>query len=215
MSRRNAVRIQKEDFKKDLIYLVQFPMSPKIRTISPFALKLETYLRLKKVEYEPLYSLTFSQKGQIPFIELNGEQIADSNIIIQELEKRGISMPDQELTEEQKVSNHLATICLENHTSLAGFVWRYGYNMAEFFEKVCKDTYGKSWSVFFFKKFMPSGIKTKAKNHGLGRHSIEEITEFSFKDLKALSSLLGDKPFFNGQVRILFDNHDPFLLIAK
>lgn len=193
--------LQKKDFTKDVIYLVQFPCSPNIRTISPFALKLETYLRLKKVKYEPLYSLTFSHKGQIPFIELNGEQIADSNLIIQELEKRGIASPDlSELTEEQKIFNHLATICLENHTCLAGFIWRYGYNMPEFFDKLCKHTFGKAWSVFFFKKFMPSGIKTKANNHGLGRHAIEEINEFSFKDLKAISGMLGDKPFFNGEV---------------
>ena len=81
--------LRKLDFKQDLVYLVQFPISPVIRTISPFALKLETYLRLKKVPYEPLYSLKFSKKGQIPYIELNGEQIPDSNVIIKELEKRG------------------------------------------------------------------------------------------------------------------------------
>ena len=88
-TKEKKIVLQKPDFKKDIVYLVQFPISPTIRTISPFALKLETYLRLKKVPYEPVYSFKFSKKGQIPYIELNGEQIADSNIIIQELEKRG------------------------------------------------------------------------------------------------------------------------------
>ena len=32
----------------------------------------------------------------------------------------------------------------------------------------------------------------------IGRHSIEEIAEFSFEDLKAISDLLGDKPYING-----------------
>ena len=59
----NALR--KPDYKKDVTYIVQFPVSPSIRTISPFALKLETYLRLKKVQYEPVYGLKFSKKGQI------------------------------------------------------------------------------------------------------------------------------------------------------
>ena len=85
----DKIVLQKPDFKKDIVYLVQFPISPTMRTISPFALKLETYLRLKKVPYECVYSFKFSKKGQIPYIELNGEQIADSNIIIQELENRG------------------------------------------------------------------------------------------------------------------------------
>ena len=88
-TKEKKIVLQKPDFEKDIVYLVQFPISPTIRTISPFALKLETYLRLKKVPYEPVYSFKFSKKGQIPYIELNGEQIADSNIIIQELEKRG------------------------------------------------------------------------------------------------------------------------------
>ena len=81
--------LQKPYFKKDVAYMVQFPVSPQMRTISPFALKLETYLRMNKVDYEPIYCLKMSRKGQIPYIELNGEQIADSNIIIKELENRG------------------------------------------------------------------------------------------------------------------------------
>lgn len=116
---KKSPRLQKEDYEKDIIYLVQFPVSPFIRSISPFALKLETYLRLKKICYEPLYSLQFSKKGQIPFIELNGEQIPDSNTIIKELEKRGIAKLDI-LTEQQKAINHLTKITLENHTSTAG-----------------------------------------------------------------------------------------------
>ena len=81
--------LRRPDFKPDLVYLVQFPVSPFIRTISPFALKIETYLRLKKVPYEPVYSNICGKKGEIPYIELNGEQIADSNIVIKELEKKG------------------------------------------------------------------------------------------------------------------------------
>ena len=82
--------LQKPDFQQNVVYMVQFPVSPHIRTISPFALKLETYLRLKKIPYDCIYTQRYkSVKGQIPYIELNGEQIPDSNQIIQELEKRG------------------------------------------------------------------------------------------------------------------------------
>ena len=89
---KNECPLRKPDYQKDMIYMVQFPVSPFIRSISPFALKLETYLRLKKVSYEPVYTQRFkSKKGQIPYIEINGEQIPDSNQIIQELEKRGIA----------------------------------------------------------------------------------------------------------------------------
>ena len=50
-----------------------------------YSLKLETWIKLNKIDYENVYSIKFSKKGQIPYIELNGEQIADSNIIIPKL----------------------------------------------------------------------------------------------------------------------------------
>ena len=78
-------RLQRPNWKKDKVYLVQFPVSPHIRSISPFSLKLETWIKLNKIDYENVYSIKFSKKGQIPYIELNGEQIADSNIIIPKL----------------------------------------------------------------------------------------------------------------------------------
>jgi len=189
--------LQKPYFKKDVVYMVQFPVSPTIRTISPFALKLETYLRMNKVNYEPVYAVAFSKKGQIPYIELNGEQIADSNIIIKELEQKGITKPD-EVSDDQKAVNHLAIRTVENHLAWTGFLWRYGFHMPEFYDKLCEPYYGKSRSLYFFKKFQGFIMRFKSKIHGIGRHSIEEFTEFAAQDLKALSNILGDKKFFNG-----------------
>ena len=46
---------------------------------------------------------TMSKKGQVPYIELNGEQLADSNLIIQELPGRfGKKSLDEHLSEEEK-----------------------------------------------------------------------------------------------------------------
>ena len=106
-TKQKLIKLQKPFPQKDTVYLVQFPPSPKIRSISPFSLKLETYLRLKKVNYEPIYSLKFSEKGQIPYIELNGEQIADSNVIIKVLQERGIVEKDPQISEDQRAISHL------------------------------------------------------------------------------------------------------------
>ena len=160
-------------------------------------MKLETYLRLKNINYEPVYSLQFSKKGQIPYIELNGEAFADSNCIIKELEKRGIAKPDEGLDDQQKAINHLVSITLENHTSIIGFYWRYSYNMDEFCNKlIIKPNYPKN--MFFFRKILPITMNLRAFLQGIGRHSLEEVCEFSFEDLKAISNLLKDQQFFNG-----------------
>ena len=159
---KNECPLRKPDYQKDIIYMVQFPVSPFIRSISPFALKLETYLRLKKVPYEPVYTQRFkSKKGQIPYIEINGEQIPDSNQIIQELEKRGIAKPDIEINPTQKAVQHLTKVAIENHTCITGFHWRYGFHMNEFYDKLLEPNFDNNWSMKIFRYLQPKGIQIK------------------------------------------------------
>ena len=42
---------------------------------------------MNKIAYESIPTMVFSKKGQIPYIELNGEEIPDSNIIIKRLKQ--------------------------------------------------------------------------------------------------------------------------------
>lgn len=51
----------------------------------------------------------------MPFIELNGEEIADSTIIIQELTQRFGKDVDALLTNEQKNISHAMMAMIENH----------------------------------------------------------------------------------------------------
>lgn len=52
---------------------------------------------------------------------------------------------------------------------------------------------------------MFQGMK-KAKAHGIGLHSQEEIIELGKNDLRALSDLLSDKPFVFGNEPTLVNN---------
>lgn len=58
-----------------------------------------------------------SKKGQLPFVELNGNEIADSDIIIRDLSTKFEKDLDEGLTAEQKNVSHAFESMLNNHTS--------------------------------------------------------------------------------------------------
>ena len=56
-----------------------------------------------------------SKKGQLPFVELNGEEIADSAIILKELGQRFEKDLDAGLSNDQKNVSHAMISMIENH----------------------------------------------------------------------------------------------------
>ena len=80
------------------------------------SLKVETWLRLKGIPYENIYTLRFGRKGQIPYIEMNGEQIPDSNVIIKRLAQHFNVKPDESFNPEQGALGHTVVRMIENHT---------------------------------------------------------------------------------------------------
>ena len=55
---------------------------------SPFPLKLETFLRAHKIPYINDYSEYPSAKGKIPWITIDGQEVADSQACIDFLSNR-------------------------------------------------------------------------------------------------------------------------------
>ena len=56
-----------------------------------------------------------SKKGLLPFIELNGEEIADSAVVIRELSQRFDKDLDVALDSNQKNVSHAMISMIENH----------------------------------------------------------------------------------------------------
>nr|XP_040232108.2 failed axon connections isoform X2 [Anopheles coluzzii] len=198
--------VHKANFEKDVVYLYQFTRTPMLPSISPFCLKVETWLRLAGLKYENIdHKLKLrSKKGQLPFVEVNGEEIADSTIIMQELATRYDKDLDAALTQEQRNIAHAMISMLENHLVWVVLSWRSknteqmlkGYKIN--LQHALGSRLPNALLNFFFKfQFSRKGAK-KVKAQGLGVHKPEEIEEFGRKDLKVLSELLADKPFFFG-----------------
>lgn len=74
--------------RSTMIQLYQAPPVWGLPNMSPFCVKLETYLRMAKIEYEkPKFDFSKAPKGKIPFVGIDGKCIRDSGLIIQELKK--------------------------------------------------------------------------------------------------------------------------------
>lgn len=191
-----------------MIRLHTFPASLKgTPNPSQFCAKLETALRLAGVPHEVWYEMDPSNgpKGKLPFIEMEGERIGDSTLILYRLkEKLGVDL-DRGLDETEKAQSHMIQRLVEERLSwvLAYSRWIDDAN----WPVVRRALFGGM--RFPLSVIVPSSARksVRAALHaqGIGRHSPEEIYDLGARDLSALSILLGEKDFFFGDKPTLAD----------
>lgn len=183
-----------------MIKLHQFVGGPGLPNYSPFCIKLECYLRMADIPYEAvtLHDPRKAPKGKGPFIEHDGKRIGDSSLIIDYLKHRFGNNPDGWLNEEQHAVSLAFQALMEEH-----LYWCIVYGRwmeEENFAELKKAFFGVLPPVM--RKIVPQLIQRDVRkalwNHGLGRHSRDEIYEFGKRDIKALSDYLNDKPYFHG-----------------
>jgi hypothetical protein len=117
------------DWKQDIINVVIFPRSGCITNISPFVVKLETWLRFNKLPYRAVSNefTKMSTRGQLPFIELNGRQFGDTNLIMENLIATYHLSIDRSLNSRERAEARLLTVLIEES------IFRYFFN----FKKRC------------------------------------------------------------------------------
>ncbi|XP_050546728.1 failed axon connections [Daktulosphaira vitifoliae] len=198
--------VKKQNFEKDVVYLYQFSRTPVIPSMSPYCLKVETWLRLAGLKYENVdHKMKHrSKKGQLPFVELNGEEIADSTLIIKELSQKFGKDIDAALSQDQRNISHAMISMIENKLVWVVTWWKTKTpeNVIKGYKVNLQHALG-TWVPngvlnFFFKhSYSRRGLK-KVKAQGIGVHKPDEILEFGQNDLKVLSDVLGDKLYFFG-----------------
>ncbi|GMT14508.1 hypothetical protein PFISCL1PPCAC_5805, partial [Pristionchus fissidentatus] len=193
-----STAILKTKWKADMVYLYQFPRSPFVPNLSPFCLKVETYLRIKNIKYEVIEGfLERSEKGKLPFIELNGRQIPDSGIIISKLEKH-FECEDKLIDEEKAVARAIDRM-LDGSTLHAIQLDRLVKNSHLFASRAVS---GLPLPGFITDRIGERMAKVMGQRMRgvLGKLSDDEIREVLKKDLKAIDSIIGSKRFMFGDV---------------
>lgn len=184
-----------------MIKLYQFAPAWDVPNLSPFCVKVETYLKMAGLPYETVHAIPpRAPKGQLPFIEDNGKRIADSQFIIEYLRQTYGDRVDGHLPpEDRAVSNALQRL-IENHLCWVFVFARFAKHDANWIENK-RALFGRLPPVVrdFVAAFARRQMLKEMRGHGMGRHTEDEIYLLGRQDLDALSAYLGAKPWFMGQ----------------
>src|SRR5690349_21250565 len=109
-----------------MIILYQFQPIWGLPNLSPFCIKVETYLKMAGLDYKTaLYDPRRAPKGKLPFIEDDHKRIADSRFIIRYLKEKYGDVLDDKLTREERAQALLIERLFEEHLYWVGLYIRW------------------------------------------------------------------------------------------
>ena len=194
----NEDRLEMKDTKNNLT-LYCYPKLFGLPDNNPFGLKVDTYLRLAKIDFQLENILDTSQapRSQLPYISHNGRLVSDSSEIIQYLDDHYQVNLDSKLDTAQKNLCYLIDSMLGNH-----LYWVIAYSRWQ------DERYWPYFKIEFLKS-LPQLTKENLEqarqaniekyiSHGIGRHEPETIYCSGISDLKILEDLLGNKNYLFG-----------------
>lgn len=173
-----------------------FVFSPNfgLPTSGPFALKLEAWLRMAGIDYERVYEDNPSKgpKGKNPWIELDDEEMGDTELIIEHLSNRHQVDLDAHLSTRQSAIALVIRRMVEEHLHQVLewelFVHDAGWEaMAEHIDEHFPIVLNSLLKFYLRRHF-----KKQLHARGINRHDPETVARLGKKDLDALDELLAD-----------------------
>lgn len=189
--------LQKDKCKKDVVYLCAYPrgIAKSVPNVSPFAVTLETWLRLKNIEHQIVPVIRKSRRNQIPYVFFNGEEYPDCGGMMDFLSEYFKMDSAEGLNPEQLGVTRAIMKMVEENTIWTYYLPRYVWQKKEF-AKVFRPGPWPFYGVYQHR--LKVLVSRRAYFHGIGRHTEEEMADIAGKDLRALSAILGSKQFLMG-----------------
>jgi glutathione S-transferase len=189
-----------------MVTLYKFPRVWGLPCMSPYCLKVESYFRLVGVEYRTeVGDLSAAPRGQLPWVDVAGHRIGDSNLIIEHFEAQRERTLDAELTATERARGWSLMRTLEEST-----VWALRY------QRFVEDS-GWLATREVVRSILPAplrqvgpalirrGMRKALRAQGAGRHDAATIYSFAKRDLDVAAELLGDSPYLFGNAVTTFD----------
>jgi glutathione S-transferase len=166
---------------------------------SPFVLKAETLLKMAGLPYQAdTNGFGKAPKGKLPYIEDDGQRIADSTFIRWHIESKYKFDFDRGLSAEQRATAWAFEKMAEDQTywAIVHARWMDDANFyrgpVNFFRRVPAPL--RPLVIAMIRR----QVRKTLHGQGLGRHSEAEITKLATRSIDAISDYLGSKPFFMG-----------------
>jgi glutathione S-transferase len=184
-----------------MIKLHQFVPAFGLPNVSPFCMKVETWLRMAGLPYEcPRGAdLRKAPKGKFPYIEDDGVTLADSGFIIEYLTAKYHITLDAHLSPRQRGEALALQRLFEEHL----------YWVAVYSRWIEDAGFARTREAFFARFPFPMrqlvpvlarrAMRRQLHGHGMGRHGCEEIYALGCRDVAAIADTLGDRAFLMGE----------------
>jgi len=178
---------------KDIVILHQFPRPTTSLNLSPYPAKLETFLRLAKIEYICDYDFPQHPNTQkSPWITFNGQDVPDSQLSIELLTKKLGKDLNSHLGPKEKAISKAFRALIEDHLYWIIVYDRYVENQ------------GKHLKTFmpaineYYRTLAVRMMTRQCYHQGLGRLGKGEIQRMGVETLQTLSTFLGSKLYLMG-----------------
>lgn len=182
-----------------MITLYTFGPALGLPDLSPFVMKAELLLKMAGLPYQcNTHGFRQAPKGKLPYLDDDGERIADSTLIRFHLERKYAIDFDAGYGARERALAWAVEKMLEEHLYFAVVHARWAIDAnfargpARFFASVPAP----------LRPLVTALVRRKVRHslyaQGIGRHSRAEIETLGCRDIDALATLLGDQPYLLG-----------------
>jgi glutathione S-transferase len=172
--------------------------------ISPFCLKVETYLRMAGIPYQSVIAdVRKAPKRKLPYVDDGGTIVCDSREIIAHFEAKLDAPLDQGLAARERASSAAFRALLEEEAYFASLYFLYQVDEGwQGYSPVLKQ-YGAAVGVpawisgLIFKSVRKQTLET-IWSQGTGRHTRKQVEDRLCQAIESVGIQLGSGPYFFG-----------------
>lgn len=188
-----------------LITLYKFGPAWGASDLSPFCTKVDAYLRMRGIPFETAVGDSRkAPKGKLPYLVDDGVTIADSRDIIAHLEAKADAPLDAGISPGERALGTAYRALLEEelYFHVVYQRWQLDSGWSHYVPRLKQYAGDIGAPTFLAPLLLPAIRRQVVRNlhgQGMGRHTPEQVEGRAREALEALSTQLGDGPYFLGE----------------